>query len=236
MFIKAIAGIGTFDAAVVESVALAAQAAGVQAIDVAADASLVALVRRTAPALQVFVSSVNPAELAAFAPLADVLELGNYDVMYQAGKYFDAQSVLALATETMTLVGKKAPVCVTIPGHLAKDAQVALMADLKALGVALVQTEGAVRVLAETNTVAELSAAEKAALTLSNTTALVAANLLPVICSSGMHAGTMASALEAGAAAVGVGSALTRHSSVAAMTDELIAMQAQVPAALAVAS
>lgn len=228
MFIKAIAGINNVDAQRVSLVARAAEAAGVAMLDIAADATLVALVRQVAPSVQVVVSSVIPEQLAALADSVDMVEIGNFDALYEEGRFVSAETVLRLAQETIDAVAQRVPVCVTIPGHLNRQAQVALAQQLQAMGATLIQTEGAIRLLSDNQTVAPLNADEKAALTLANTELLVQSNTLPVMCASGIHAGNVAEALARGAVAVGIGSAVNKLNSLEAMVEELTKAQAVV--------
>src|SRR5690349_14021693 len=99
--VKVIAGIGNFDLNHVLTVVRAAEKAGAQAVDVAARADIVEAVRQ-ATTLTVFASSVEPAELAAAIQAgADVVEVGNYDAMYQKGHYLSMDEAIQLAEETV---------------------------------------------------------------------------------------------------------------------------------------
>jgi hypothetical protein len=228
--VKAIAGIANLEIDRIEQVVRAANEAGVVAVDVAAARPVVEHVRAMTDAV-LFASSIHPAELAeAVEAGADAVELGNYDALYDQGLFLSAEDVLKLAQETVSRVAGRAFVCVTVPGHLGVDAQIRLARELEALGVNLIQTEGAARLLAAEPKVQTLSAAEKATLTLSNTRALVAATRLPVMSASGIAAVNVADAIEAGASAVGIGSAINRLATVDAMTQELVAIQSAVSA------
>jgi hypothetical protein len=109
-------------------------------------------------------------------------------------------------------------VCVTIPGHLDTASQQALATDLAAMGVTMIQTEGAVRVLSAQPTVKELSTEDQVELTLSNTQALVAAGVLPVMTATSLTVDTVADAITTGACGVGVGRVVRQHRSVEDMT------------------
>jgi hypothetical protein len=225
--VKAIAGISNLNTAHVLSVVKAAVQAGVGAVDVAADAALITTVKAEigqAPVL-IFASSVVPAALAAAAQAgADVLELGNYDALYATNAFFTAQDVLTLAEETLALVGHSVPLCVTVPGHLSRSSQQALAVALEAMGVALLQSEGAVRLLEAEAKVSPLATEEKAQVSLQNVVALTQACGLPVMAASGMSATTVAAAVEAGACAVGIGSAINQFQQVAPMVAQLEAI------------
>lgn len=219
--VKIIAGIANFDTAHVLSVAQAAEAGGAHAIDVAAQADIVRAVRQHT-SLTVFASSVEPAALAdAVAAGAHVAELGNFDALYDQGLFLSAEDVLQLATETVQQVAGQAWVSVTVPGHLNQETQVRLAQQLEALGVQLIQTEGAARVLSAEPTVKRLSPAEQEALTLTNTRALATATSVPVMTASGMTADNVALAFEAGASAVGVGTYVKQGGSTQEMAQRV---------------
>ncbi len=227
--VKVIAGIANFNLDHVLSVVRAADAAGAHAVDVAAKPEIVRAVR-AATRRMVFASSVSPVELAAAVDAgADVVELGNFDALYDEGQFFGGADVLKLAEETMALVQGRAKVSITIPGHLATDAQVQLAQQLEALGVDLIQTEGAARLLSATPEVKLLSADEKAALTLRNTRALVNNTALPVMTASGITVDNVTEAFQSGAAAVGIGSAVNKLTAEPEMIEVLMAVMAQVP-------
>ena len=227
--VKVIAGIANFDLENVLQVARAAEVAGAHAVDVAARPEIVKAVREVTTAA-IFASSVDPQELAAaVAAGADVAELGNFDALYDQGLFLSAEAVLKLAEETVSLIKQTngdALVSITIPGHLTLDSQIQMAAQLEAMGVDLIQTEGAARVLASEPTVKSLAPAEKEALTLHNTRALVQATTLPVMTASGMTAENVALAFEAGAAAVGVGSFINKAHTEAEMSERAVAVMA----------
>lgn len=216
--VKIIAGIANLDLDNVLQVVRAAKAAGAQAVDVAAHPEIVKAAKEATQAA-VFASSVEPKALAAaVAAGADVAELGNFDALYDQGLFLSAEEVLELATQTVALVQGQALVSITVPGHLTVESQIRLAAELEALGVDMIQTEGATRVLASEPTAMSLSASEKEAITLRNTRALVNATRLPVMTASGMTASNVSAAFEAGASAVGIGSFVNKAASEADMT------------------
>jgi hypothetical protein len=202
------------------------------AVDMQADAALVAAIRPQTT-LPLFASSVSPQALAqALAAGADVAELGNYDALYTDGQFFDAAQVLELTQQTLALLPAQR-LCVTVPGHLHRDAQARLAQQLTALGVLSLQTEGAARLLGTPPRVQALLPEEKLALTLENTRVLRAAVATPVLTASGLStAPDVALALAAGACGVGVGSALMQLASAAPDDDDamyalLVAMAAE---------
>ncbi len=231
--VKVISGISNFDSDHVAQVVRAASVAGVGAVDVAARHDIVQLASQTTD-LPVFASSINPQDLAiAAANGADVAEIGNFDALYKDGFYLTADEVLRLTEKTQALLPQETLLSVTIPGYLSVDAQVRLAERLQAMGVTMLQTEGASRVVTVTRTVQLLPAEEKARLTLENTQALCAAVSLPVMTASGIHAGNVVEAFDAGAAAVGIGSVVNRLHAEEDMVDVLLGIMQQVQTRMA---
>lgn len=227
--VKLIAGIANFDLSNVLSVARAAEATGAHAVDVAARPEIVKAVRDVTQAA-VVASGIHPVELAeAVAAGADVAELGNFDALYDQGLFLSAEEVLKLAEETVALVAGKALVSITVPGHLTPESQTQLAEKLEALGVDIIQTEGAARVLSAEPVVKSLSAKEKEELTLRNTRILVKATRLPVMTASGLTAENVAKAFEMGAAAVGIGSYINKAANEAEMTARAQAVMNNLP-------
>jgi hypothetical protein len=210
--LKVIAGLTNFDAAAVERISQAAGQGGADLIDVACDP---ALVRRAAAVsgLPICVSAVAP-ELfpAAVAAGAAMVEIGNYDAFYPQGRIFDAAEVLELTRRTRELL-PQVVLSVTVPHVLPLDQQEQLAVDLVAAGADIIQTEGGTS--AKPFSAGTLGLIEKAAPTLAAAHAIsralaAAACEAPVLCASGLSAVTLPLAIAAGAAGVGVGSAVNR--------------------------
>ena len=215
--LKVIAGLTNFDAASVERIARAAGRGGADVIDIACDPALVKLAAEVS-GLPICVSAVDP-ELfpAAVAAGAAMVEIGNYDAFYPLGRVFDAEEVLALTRRSRELL-PEVVLSVTVPHVLPLDEQEQLAIDLVAAGADLIQTEGGTS--ARPFSAGSLGLIEKAAPTLaaahSISRALAAAELeAPVLCASGLSAVTVPMAIAAGAAGVGVGSAVNK------LNDEL---------------
>jgi len=211
--LKVIAGLNNFDATSVARVARAAAAGGADLIDVACDAALVRLVREVAPGLPICVSAVEP-ELfvAAVSAGADMVEIGNFDSFYPQGIVFGAEEVLELTRRTRALL-PQVVLSVTVPHVLPLDQQEQLAIDLEAAGADLIQTEGGTS--AKPCSAGSLGLIEKAAPTLAAAHGISRAVELPVLCASGLSAVTLPMAIAAGAAGVGVGSAVNK------LNDEL---------------
>jgi hypothetical protein len=173
------------------------------------------LVRQAAATsgLPICVSAVDP-ELfpAAVEAGAALVEIGNYDAFYPLGRIFDAAEVLELTRRTRALL-PAVVLSVTVPHVLPLDQQEQLAVDLVAAGADIIQTEGGTS--ARPFSAGSLGLIEKAAPTLaaahSISRALQAAGThAPVLCASGLSAVTVPMAIAAGAAGVGVGSAINR--------------------------
>jgi hypothetical protein len=210
--LKVIAGLTNFDAAAVERISRAAGQGGADLIDVACDPALVRLAAEVS-GLPICVSAVDP-ELfpAAVAAGAALVEIGNYDAFYPLGRVFDAAEVLELTRRTRALL-PEVVLSVTVPHVLPLDQQEQLAVDLVAAGADLIQTEGGTS--AKPFSAGSLGLIEKAAPTLaaahSISRALQSAGATaPVLCASGLSAVTVPMAIAAGAAGVGVGSAINR--------------------------
>ena len=211
--LKVIAGLMNFGAASVERVARAAGQGGADLIDVACDAELVKLAIGASAGVPVCVSSVEPEQFpAAVAAGAVMVEIGNYDAFYPQGRIFDADEVLALTRQTRALL-PDVVLSVTVPHVLPMDEQEQLAIDLVASGADLIQTEGGTS--AKPFSAGSLGLIEKAAPTLAAAHSISAAlqnagETAPVLCASGLSAVTLPMAIAAGAAGVGVGSAVNR--------------------------
>ena len=212
--VKIIAGIDNFDADKVRKVVLSADNAGASAVDICANPEIIAMVR-TLTDLPIFVSSVEPEELAhAVALGADAVELGNFDALYKKGMSFSAEQVLNLAKRTKELVGDTF-LCVTIPGELEIGEQVELARALEELGIDLIQTEGHFTNESPSNGVRGLI--ERAELTISNTIELSRNIELPIMTATGINPTTASLAFAAGASAIGCGSCVNKLDSEIAM-------------------
>ena len=141
-----------------------------------------------------------------------MVEIGNYDAFYPLGRIFDAAEVLELTRRTRELL-PEVVLSVTVPHGLPLDQQEQLAVDLVTAGADIIQTEGGTS--AKPFSAGSLGLIEKAAPTLaaahSISRALVeSGSAAPVLCASGLSAVTVPMAIAAGAAGVGVGSAINK--------------------------
>jgi len=205
--LKVIAGLTNFDAPSVERISRAAGLGGADLIDVACDPALVRLAAEVS-GLPICVSAVDP-ELfpAAVAAGATMVEIGNYDAFYPLGRLFDAAEVLEITRSTRALL-PEVVLSVTVPHVLPLDQQEQLAVELVAAGADIIQTEGGTS--ARPFSAGSLGLIEKAAPTLAAAHTISRAVSAPVLCASGLSAVTLPMAVAAGAAGVGVGSAVNR--------------------------
>lgn len=205
--LKIISGLTNFDAQRVAATVKAATEGGATFVDIAADASLVEMARKLTY-LPICVSAVEPAKFRpAVEAGADLIEIGNFDAFYAQGRRFEAEEVLQLTRQTRDLL-PEITLSVTVPHILELDRQAELAIELVAAGADIIQTEGSVAVKpAHPGT---LGLIEKAAPTLAAASEISRAVSVPVLCASGISNVTAPMAIAAGAAGVGVGSAVNR--------------------------
>jgi hypothetical protein len=205
--LKIISGLTNFDRDRVAAVVRAADQGGATFIDIAADADLVAMAKGLTD-LPICVSAVEAeAFLAPVAAGADVIEIGNFDAFYAQGIRFEAAEVLALTRQTRALL-PHITLSVTVPHILALDEQVQLAEDLVAAGADIIQTEGGTS--SQPTHSGSLGLIEKAAPTLAAAREISRVVSVPVLCASGLSDVTAPMAIAAGAAGIGVGSAVNK--------------------------
>lgn len=205
--LKIISGLTNRDADRVAAVVRAADQGGATFVDIAADADLVRLAKSLTH-LPICVSAVEAeAFLAPVAAGADLIEIGNFDAFYAQGRRFEAPEVLALTRRTRELL-PHITLSVTVPHILALDEQVQLAEDLVAAGADIIQTEGGTS--SQPTHPGTLGLIEKAAPTLAAAREISRAVDVPVLCASGLSDVTAPMAIAAGAAGIGVGSAVNK--------------------------
>ncbi len=212
--LKIISGLTNYDPQRVLAVVKAADQGGATFLDIAADADLVRLAKAET-ALPICVSAVEAeAFLAPVAAGADLIEIGNFDAFYAQGRRFEAPEVLELTRRTRALL-PHITLSVTVPHILALDEQVSLAEALVAAGADIIQTEGGTS--SQPAHSGTLGLIEKASPTLAAAHAISRAVTIPVLCASGLSDVTAPMAIAAGAAGVGVGSAVNRLDNALAM-------------------
>ncbi|MGB5636824.1 MAG: DUF561 domain-containing protein [Waterburya sp.] len=212
--LKVISGLNNFDQPQVAAVVKAAEAGGATFVDIAAKPDLVSAIRQLT-SLPLCVSAVEPQLfVGAVNAGADLIEIGNFDSFYSQGRRFEAPEVLELTQRTRALL-PNTTLSVTVPHILALDEQVRLAEQLVKAGADIIQTEGGTSIQPINSGVRGLI--EKAAPTLAAAYSISRAVDIPVLCASGMSNVTAPMAIAAGAAGVGVGSAINQLDSEVAM-------------------
>ncbi len=212
--LKVISGLNNFDADRVAAIIKAAHLGGATFVDIAADPALVQLAKSLTN-LPICVSAVEPEKfVASVAAGADVIEIGNFDSFYAQGRRFEAEEVLALTHQTRALL-PDITLSVTVPHILQLDQQVHLAEELVKAGAEIIQTEGGTSSHPTHSGV--LGLIEKAAPTLAAAYEISRAVSVPVLCASGISSVTAPLAIAAGAAGIGVGSAINQLNSEVAM-------------------
>ncbi|KAL4309105.1 hypothetical protein GQ457_01G047120 [Hibiscus cannabinus] len=216
--LKIISGLQNFDRNNVASVVTAADKGGATHVDIACDPDLVKLAI-SLTSLPVCVSSVDPAAFpAAVEAGALMVEIGNYDSFYETGLVFSPEQILKLTKETRSML-PSVTLSVTVPHTLGLPDQVKLAEMLEKEGVDIIQTEGGK--CSTPSKPGVLGLIEKATPTLAAAYSISRAVKIPVMCASGLSAVTAPMAITAGAAGVGVGSAVNKLNDVIAMVAEV---------------
>ena len=216
--IKVIAGIDNYNKDHVAKIARSAQAGRASALDIAADKEIYNIARKNTK-LPIFVSSIHPFEiLDATKWGADAVEIGNFNAQYKNKKFFTMDEIYDITLESLALIEKyDVFTCVTIPGTLDIFEQIKLTRKLEILGVDLIQTEGLQLAGSDKKlVVSDAQASIDTAIELAKNTTI------PIMVSSAMDIKTVPMAFDAGAVAVGVGSAINKLSSESAMTTEIM--------------
>lgn len=212
--LKVISGLNNFDADRTARVVKAADRGGATFVDIAADPALVRLAKQLTR-LPICVSAVEPEKfVAAVEAGADLIEIGNFDSFYAEGRRFEAPEVLALTHATRQLL-PTITLSVTVPHILPLDQQVQLAEELVQAGADIIQTEGGTS--SQPTHAGALGLIEKAAPTLAAASEISRAVAVPVLCASGLSSVTAPMAIAAGAAGIGVGSAINKLDSEVAM-------------------
>ncbi|MCO5613269.1 hypothetical protein L7F22_067545 [Adiantum nelumboides] len=143
------------------------------------------------------------------------VEIGNYDSFYlRENRIFSTEEIMDLTRQTRSLLPSTV-LSVTVPHTLSLDEQVKLAEMLEDEGVDIIQTEGGTSSSPMKPGVHGLM--EKAAPTLAAAYSISKVVQIPVLCASGLSDVTAPLALAAGAAGVGVGSAINKLDNEVAM-------------------
>ncbi|KAK3158304.1 hypothetical protein QOZ80_2AG0135380 [Eleusine coracana subsp. coracana] len=216
--LKIISGLQNFDMSNVASVVTAADKGGATHVDIACDEDLIKLALDLTT-LPICVSSVDPSRFhSAVQAGAKMVEIGNYDSFYEMGIEFSSEQILNMTRETRKML-PDITLSVTVPHTLSLPDQMRLAELLEEEGADIIQTEGGK--CSSPTKPGVLGLIEKATPTLAAAYSISRAVSIPVMCSSGLSSVTAPMAVTAGAAGVGVGSAVNKLNDVVAMIAEV---------------
>ncbi|GJN21441.1 hypothetical protein PR202_gb08913 [Eleusine coracana subsp. coracana] len=156
--------------------------------------------------------------VASVVTAADKVEIGNYDSFYEMGIEFSSEQILNMTRETRKML-PDITLSVTVPHTLSLPDQMRLAELLEEEGADIIQTEGGK--CSRPTKPGVLGLIEKATPTLAAAYSISRAVSIPVMCSSGLSSVTAPMAVTAGAAGVGVGSAVNKLNDVVAMIAEV---------------
>lgn len=215
--IKVISGLNNFNTTHVLKIAKAANIANADFIDIAAAPKLVEQVKKEVPNLPICVSAIKPELFVSCVKAgAELIEIGNFDSLYNQGYKINFSDILSLVKQTRTLL-PNIPLSVTIPYLLPLNLQLELAYRLEDLKVDLIQTEGKI---IKNSSFSDINI-ETILPTLASTY-LIANNLtIPVICASGLTKSTIELPFKLKASGVGIGNAISKLNSTQEMTDYL---------------
>ncbi|KAB2637214.1 hypothetical protein D8674_027748 [Pyrus ussuriensis x Pyrus communis] len=143
--------------------------------------------------------------VASVIMAAEQVEIGNYGSFYEMGVIFTPEQILNLTKETKRIL-PSVTLSVTVPHTLSLPDEIKLAEMLEQEGVDIIQTERGKCNSPSKSRV--LGLVEKATPTLAAAYSISRAVKIPVMCSSGLSAVTAPMAIAAGAAGVGVDSAV----------------------------
>jgi hypothetical protein len=185
--VKVISGINNFDVERVKRVVVAADQSNASAVDIAAREDIIYVTRElTDLSYFMYLPSSLKSFLMAAQNGADVLEIGNYDALYNDGLRITPEEVLDITRKTIDLVGNNIMISVTVPGHIDIVDQIRLAQELEALNIDIIQTEGAA--IANAKSAGARGLLEKAHVSIANTIELSRNVSIPVMTASGITA------------------------------------------------
>lgn len=237
-FLKVISGLANYNIDHVLQIVSSAEIGGADFVDVAAHPEVVSAVKAR-HSIPVCVSSIYPEALAECVTnfKADLVEIGNFDALYDLGRDFSGKEVLEMATKTRKLLPNTI-MSVTIPHKLSLESQAALAIQLKAIDTNFIQTEGSSAKQRQKqrqeqgqeqerdNRFVDIRARsiEAASETIRATEYLSSRVDIPIMCSSGLNDITAPLAINAGASGIGVGSMISKRTSREEMVTAVISL------------
>nr|YP_009504477.1 hypothetical protein [Cyanophora sudae]AWW13638.1 hypothetical protein [Cyanophora sudae] len=205
--IKVISGLNNFNQSNVLKIAKAAKRANCTFIDIAAAPKLVENVKKEISDLPICVSAIKPELFVDCVKVgADLIEIGNFDSLYNQGYKISFKDILYLVKKTRSLLPNTL-LSVTIPYLLPLNMQLELAFRLETLKVDIIQTEGK---LISSKYIDSNSKIENILPTLASTYLLANNVSLPIICASGLSLNTASIPFQLNASGIGIGTAISK--------------------------
>nr|YP_010330235.1 hypothetical protein MW505_pgp046 [Porphyridium aerugineum]UNJ17951.1 hypothetical protein [Porphyridium aerugineum] len=215
--VKVISGLNNFNLDNVLSIVQAANLGEATYLDICANSQIIKKVKQnTNLPVCASVLDIRGLEIALEAGI-DMIELGNFDSLYNEGYQIDSNYILQL-TKEIKIKYPNLYLCVTIPHILKLEDQIKLAQSLEKLDIDLIQTEGYVSLSKNCNLVNNIS---RTFSTLSSTFALANSICLPIITASNISDVTAPLAISYGASGIGVGSNITNLVEVISMANKI---------------
>nr|YP_009504624.1 hypothetical protein [Cyanophora biloba]AWW13797.1 hypothetical protein [Cyanophora biloba] len=216
--IKVISGLNNFNQSNVLKIAKAAKKANCTFIDIAAAPKLVESVKKEIPDLPICVSAIKPELFVDCIKMgADLIEIGNFDSLYNQGYKISFKDIICLVKKTRLLLPNTF-LSVTIPYLLPLNIQLELAYRLEDLNVNLIQTEG--KIISSKYDDSNLNI-ENILPTLASTYLLANNSNLPIICASGLSLETSSIPFQLNASGIGIGTAISKLKSEEQMYEAL---------------
>nr|UAD87766.1 hypothetical protein [Gracilaria textorii] len=209
--VKIITGLNNFSIDSIVKIVKAAEIGQASYVDIAANPKIISIVK-SVTSFPICVSSIEPLELLnCVMEGADIVEIGNFDVLYGRKIFFSSEQILNLAKEARELM-PNTPICVTIPHTLLLSEQIRLAVLLENIGVSLIQTEG----YSTKNSIYYQSSSIMTSM--ANASSAISSSYvmskyidIPIIAASGINCLSAPIAFSYGASAIGIGSAISKY-------------------------
>lgn len=214
---KAISGINNFDINSVSQLVKASELAGATYVDICAQPEIINQMKlKYSIPICVSITSLKDLNKAVNAG-ADMIELGNFDTLYDKGFYMGSKEIYNIALRIRQKY-PEIPLCVTIPYTLNLEEQVNLAKDLENIDIDMLQTEGKQAPKYEKKLVYNIS---RALSTLTSTYILSKAVNIPILTASNLSEITCSMAIHYGACGVGVGRSIMKENEINIMIDKI---------------
>lgn len=220
--IKIISGLNNTNINQIIRITKSAELSGASYIDIIANPKIVSIVK-SITFLPICVSSIDPLQLYnCVLAGADLVEIGNFDSLYEKNLNFSSIQVIQLAQYTRLLIRNK-DIAVTIPNKLSLHDQINLAKDLERLNINIIQTEGFFsknNIISPINMINDqiIYSTTKSSEALASTYIISKYINLPVIAASGIDYISSSVAIFYGASGIGISSSVKYKKTIYDMT------------------